>query len=294
MDLFEFDGQTFLLVVDYYSRWIEVKHMPTQTSKRVIRRLKAIMSIHGIPEVVVSDNGPQFASEEFSQFARAYGFTLVTSSPRYPQSNGMAERAVQTVKRLWKKAKDPYLALLLYRNSPLQNGYSPAQLLMSRRLNTRLPTPPSALEPAIPDHAAVRASETASKEKQRQNFDKRHAARLAPKFQPGDHVHIRDLDRPGLIVERHASPRSYLVKTEQGTFRRNNRHLAATPAETENPTATPAMTTPARPSTPKTALTTPGNATATSSAAPSSSQPVSVSVPRRSGRVIIKPTKLDL
>ena len=294
MDLFEFDGQTFLLVVDYYSRWIEVKHMPTQTSKRVIRRLKAIMSIHGIPEVVVSDNGPQFASEEFSQFARAYGFTLVTSSPRYPQSNGMAERAVQTVKRLWKKAKDPYLALLLYRNSPLQNGYSPAQLLMSRRLNTRLPTPPSALEPAIPDHAAVRASETASKEMQRQNFNKRHAARLAPKFQPGDHVHIRDLDRPGLIVERHASPRSYLVKTEQGTFRRNNRHLAATPAETENPTATSAMTTPARPSTPKTALTTPGNATATSSAAPSSSQPVSVSVPRRSGRVIIKPTKLDL
>ena len=294
MDLFEFDGQTFLLVVDYYSRWIEVKHMPTQTSKRVIQRLKAIMSGHGIPEIVVSDNGPQFASEEFARFARAYGFTLVTSSPRYPQSNGMAERAVQTVKRLWKKAKDPYLALLLYRNSPLQNGYSPAQLLMSRRLNTRLPTPPSALEPAIPDHAAVRASETASKEKQRLNFNKRHAARLAPKFQPGDHVHIRDLDRPGLIVERHTSPRSYLVKTEQGIFRRNNRHLAATPAETEDPTATPAMTTPARPSTPKTALTTAGDATATPPAAPSSPLPVSVSVPRRSGRVIVKPDKLNL
>ena len=292
MDLFEFDGQTFLLVVDYYSRWIEVKHMPTQTSKRVIQRLKAIMSVHGIPEIIVSDNGPQFASDEFACFARKYGFLLVTSSPRYPQSNGMAERAVQTVKRLWRKASDPYLALLHYRNSPLQNGYSPAQLLMSRRLNTRIPTPPSALQPSIPDHAAVRDSETTNKEKQRQNFNRRHAARLAPKFQPGDRVHIRDLDRPGLIVERHTSPRSYLVKTDQGTLRRNNRHLAAIP--TANPTATPAATTPARPSTPKTALTTASDTTATSEATPSSSQPVAASVPRRSGRVRVKPTKLDL
>ncbi|KAJ8346672.1 hypothetical protein SKAU_G00280730 [Synaphobranchus kaupii] len=95
---------------------------------------------HGIPETVVTDNGPQFTGGDKKVFAADYGFDHVTSSPRYPQSNGEAERAVQTVKNLLKKAADPYRALLAYRATPLSNGYSPAQLLMGRRLRTTLPT----------------------------------------------------------------------------------------------------------------------------------------------------------
>ncbi len=89
---------------------------------------------HGVPETLVTDNGPQFSGHSFASFAASYGFVHVTSSPRFPQSNGEAERAVKMVKALLKKANDPYLALFAYRATPLQNGYNPAQLLMGRRL----------------------------------------------------------------------------------------------------------------------------------------------------------------
>uniref|UniRef100_A0A8C9YN86 Integrase catalytic domain-containing protein n=1 Tax=Sander lucioperca TaxID=283035 RepID=A0A8C9YN86_SANLU len=85
----------------------------------------------------------------------SYGFRHVTSSPRFAQSNGEAERHVQTVKRLLKKAKDPYLALWAYRATPLANGYSPAQLLMGRRLRTPDPQLPSLLIPSLPNEATV-------------------------------------------------------------------------------------------------------------------------------------------
>ena len=83
---------------------------------------------HGFPEIVVSDNGPQYSSEAFTKFTHEYQFEHVTSSPYHPQSNGEAERAVQTVKRLLKKERDPYLALLSYRATPLECGYSPSEL----------------------------------------------------------------------------------------------------------------------------------------------------------------------
>ena len=97
-------------------------------------------TLNPIPEKVISVNGPQFSSRKFSQFANKYCFEHVTSSPYFPQSNGEAERVVQTIKRLLQKAEDPYLALLAYQNTPLHLGYSPAQLLMSRRFQTSVPT----------------------------------------------------------------------------------------------------------------------------------------------------------
>lgn len=91
---------------------------------------KNIFAHHGIPEVMMSDNGPQF-SGQFS-FAASNGFKHITSSPGFPQSNGEAEQAAQTVKNLLKKAADSYMALLAYRATALQNGYCPAQLLMGQ------------------------------------------------------------------------------------------------------------------------------------------------------------------
>ena len=147
MDLFEHGKNTFLLMVDYYSRWIEVRLLQkTQTAEEVIRAMQSIFAIHGIPDVVISDNGPQYASREFRAFASTYGFTHGTSSPRYPQANGEAERAVQTSKNILKKSKDPYLGFLAYRTAPLQNGLSPCQLLMGRKLRTILPTLPGNLQ----------------------------------------------------------------------------------------------------------------------------------------------------
>ena len=136
-DLFELNGKTYLLVADYFSRYLEVQTLTTTTSASVIRALKAIFSRHGIPAVLMSDNGPQYSSQEMKDFANLYNFKHVTSSPHYPQSNGMAERMVKTAKSLLEKSADPYLALLAYRTTPLPwCGLSPAQLSMGRPLRT--------------------------------------------------------------------------------------------------------------------------------------------------------------
>ena len=85
---------------------------------------------------MVSDNGPQFVSEKMKKWFDKWDITHITSSPRYPQSNGEAERAVQTVKSLMNKNINLQAALCSYRDTPLANGYSPAQLLFGRSLNS--------------------------------------------------------------------------------------------------------------------------------------------------------------
>nr|XP_039261331.1 uncharacterized protein K02A2.6-like [Styela clava] len=146
-DLFELKGSKYLLPVDYFSRWIEIALLQDTTSLTVINHLKSIFAKYGIPEVIISDNGPQYAPGEFSKFAEEYGFCHITSSPRYAHCNGEAERAVHTIKNLLKRTKDPYMALLNYRSTALKNGYSPSELLMGRKLRTKLPVYSSELIP---------------------------------------------------------------------------------------------------------------------------------------------------
>ncbi|XP_041372842.1 uncharacterized protein K02A2.6-like [Gigantopelta aegis] len=144
MDLFDWRGQQYLLVVEYFSRNIELAHLQSSTSSEtVISHCKSIFARHGIPEVVHQDNGPQFSSNKFTRFATDYGFTHETSSPHYPQVNGKVERAIQTVKNFLLKAEDPYLALLNYRATPLQCGFSPAEMSMGCCLRTRVPVVPT-------------------------------------------------------------------------------------------------------------------------------------------------------
>ncbi|XP_033106584.1 uncharacterized protein K02A2.6-like [Anneissia japonica] len=100
IDLFHFKNKEYHIVVDYFSRWVEVSHLHEISSACVVKKLKQIFAQHGIPEIIMSDNGPQFSSELFSKFMKEYGCTHVTSSPRYPRSNGEVERAVRTVKGL--------------------------------------------------------------------------------------------------------------------------------------------------------------------------------------------------
>ncbi len=94
--------------------------------------------------MVISDNGPQFASKEYQEFAKKWEFQHITSSPYHPEANGKAEQTVQTITTLLKKAlkdeEDPYLALMNFRACPSPDGTpSPATMLMNRKLRTRLP-----------------------------------------------------------------------------------------------------------------------------------------------------------
>ena len=97
-DLFEWKGATYLLVLDYYSRYIEIAKLNRTTTTDVVTHLKSMFARHGIPEMFISDNGPQYASREFQDFAKEYEFQHTTSSPYFPQGNGEAERAMGIVK----------------------------------------------------------------------------------------------------------------------------------------------------------------------------------------------------
>ena len=136
-DLCDHDSRILLVVSDYYSNFIEVEHLNRATTSTVSKALRIMFARYGVPDVLISDNGPQFASVEFESFARKWGFEHVTSSPHYPQSNGKAENAVKTVKRLFSKCKEnsrsEFMALLDWRNTPTEGlGSSPAQRFFGR------------------------------------------------------------------------------------------------------------------------------------------------------------------
>ena len=87
-------------LLDFFSTYPELIKLSSTTSINIIYALKAIFARHGIPEILSSDNGPQYSSHEMREFATTYGFTHITSSPRYPQSNDFAERMAKSVKQL--------------------------------------------------------------------------------------------------------------------------------------------------------------------------------------------------
>uniref|UniRef100_A0A8C1P7C4 Integrase catalytic domain-containing protein n=1 Tax=Cyprinus carpio TaxID=7962 RepID=A0A8C1P7C4_CYPCA len=217
-----------------------VKLLRDTTSCGVIREMKSIFARHGIADIVVSDNGPQYASAEFSSLAEEWRFKHVTSSPGYAQYNAKPERAVQTVKNLLKKAQssqcDLYIALLEYRNTPMEGiGLSPALLLMGRRLRTKLPTSSALL--TTDTMSQVHEQLKQRQKKQKQNYDR--MAKYLPDLQPGEDIRMQKGDswKPAVVLEKHDSfMKAFIVKTPDGKlFRRNRIHLRKT-RETDSST----------------------------------------------------------
>ena len=113
--------------------------LPNTLSEMVINHTKSIFACHCIPETVISDNGPQFIFNEYDKFAKSWGFDHDFSSPEYPQSNGMVEQTIQTVKKTLRKSKlsnnDPCLAILALRTTPQQKRSSPEVINESKPTN---------------------------------------------------------------------------------------------------------------------------------------------------------------
>ena len=231
-DLFELNGVTYVVLVDYYSGYVEVDRLPSSSTAQVLRALSVHFARYGIPEVLVSDNGPQYASAEFADFTQELDIDHRTSSPTFPQSNGRAENAVKTVKALWRKAlasgQDPMWALLMWRNAPNETtGVSPAQLMFGRQCRTFLPTARSNLSPRAP--VDVRQHLVSAKARQAQQFN-RGAKPLRPLVE-GETVRMRLPGRSTWsagICLRSVADRSYLVRVDNAVYRRNRRHLLAT------------------------------------------------------------------
>ena len=131
-------GKWFLIVVDAHSKWLDVKIVNSDTTTSTIDHLRSLFATHGLPEMVVSDNGSVFTSIKFQEFCSKNGIKHVKSVPYHPASNGLAERAVQT---LAMKQADPQEVLstrvsrflFKYHLIPHStNGISPAELLLGR------------------------------------------------------------------------------------------------------------------------------------------------------------------
>jgi len=150
-DLFYLDGKNYLLKIDYYSCFFEVYYLPDTRSAPVIRKLQVHILRNGIVETLVTDNGPQYSSEAFADFAKTWDFEHHTSSPLHPKGNALSEKGEGIAKKLMKKAKasgrNTYLTFLEYRNTPLECGFTPAQLLLSRRTKSVVPVTTKALSP---------------------------------------------------------------------------------------------------------------------------------------------------
>ena len=233
MDLFHLEKSWYLLLTDYYSRYPEIALLQSLKESEVIKHTKSIFARHGTPETACSDNGSQFGTlltSAFTQFSKDWGFTHVTSSPKFPQSNGFVESAVKIIKRALKKSEDPYKALQSYRATPLSNGFSPAELLMGRRIQTSVPIATSKLYPKIPNRNVLLEREECRRSQQKQTYDRRHNTRELPELNIGDKVWVVDLRRTGVIKCKHKIPRSYII-TDKREIRRNRFHLVPLPNE---------------------------------------------------------------
>ena len=143
-DIVHFEGDSYLLLVDYTSRYPVICKLILMTAQNVIGHLKVIFSEYGWPDTIVSDNGLCYTTEAFTKTMQEYRVNHITSSPHYPQSNGLVEKFVQTVKSLFYKAReedaDLYKALMIYHNTPLtSNMQSLMQILQNRTVRSQLP-----------------------------------------------------------------------------------------------------------------------------------------------------------
>ena len=134
----------FLKAIDAFSKWLEVVEMTSTTAAQTIKVLRSIFLNHGLPEEIVSDNGPQFVSSDFAEFSKSNAIKHLQVAPYHPASNGLGEHMVQTFKQAMRIAKndEPFQHqianfLLTYRTtSHRTTNVAPCTLLMGRSLQT--------------------------------------------------------------------------------------------------------------------------------------------------------------
>ena len=202
------DGKMLLVIIDAHSKWLEVLITQKSTSTATIEKLREVFATHGLPHTLVSDNGPCFTSEEFATFMKMNAINHIRGAPYHPATNGLAERAVQTVKAALKKMRGPLQTklsrfLLSYRTTPQSTtGQTPAELLLKRQLRTRIAS-------VVPDVNATVGNKQQSQSQRRRTPPLRE-------FAVGATVYARNHGHgekyvPGYVIDR-AGPVSYTVE----------------------------------------------------------------------------------
>ena len=229
LDFFEWSGHHYLLMVDRFSSWPWVHKMRSTTTAATTDVLNSWFLEWGYPERIRSDNGPQFRGL-FATWCKQHNILHETSSPWNPNSNGLAEAAVKSMKALLQKChmtrENFDHALLEWRNTARADGISPAQAFLGRRQRTQLPCLSlPAFETTFAEAAEARDAAGATVKAE---YDA-HARDLPP-LQVGDSVLLqdpktKDWTEEGIILGQHAAGRSYDVKVDNSVVRRNRRFL---------------------------------------------------------------------
>ena len=188
----------FFVVVDAYSKWLEVHRMRSITSTATIEKLREMFATHGLPATLVRDNGSNFTSAEFQEFMKKNGIKHIKVSPYHPASNGLAERAVRIFKEGYEKMEEGSVQtklsrfLLSYQTTPHSTtGVPPAELLMKRKLHTQL----NRLIPSI-------ANRVQDKQSQQKTAHDYHAKER--EMVEGQAVYAKDFQRKDLGVRDHS------------------------------------------------------------------------------------------
>ncbi|CAM1332156.1 Uncharacterised protein at_DN0314 [Pycnogonum litorale] len=233
MDLFSLAGVSYLLTVDQYSKWPNCYQLKNTRACDIISLLRRQFVDFGKPDSIVSDNGPPFNSFEFRSFLKENDIKHTPSSPYYPQSNGLAERNVQTVKNCLKKAleskQDLLDVLCALRSTSSSDGLpSPSVLLQGRNLCSMLHCC-SQLKPINVDTAHI----DQLLRRRHDNiafFDK--GSGTLPHLPNGQLVRCKMGHRNwmrGQVVSHEETPYSYRVSLENGASARKTRsHLRPT------------------------------------------------------------------
>ena len=226
-DIFHFQNDSYLLIVDFTSRSPVVRKLTSMTAKHVATHFSQVFSEYGWPDTLLTDNGPCYASQEFKKLMLDMSVNHIMSSPHYPQSNGLAEKYVQIVKNLFIKAHeegtDYQKALMIYRNTPLDdNLLSPMQLLQGRAARSDLPM----------SHAAKVKHGLASGRSLPPSVKVQDKNERAPTHDYKLKQDVMYLDPTSkkwflaTIIRLLDAKRSYLIKTPEGVeYRRTQQHL---------------------------------------------------------------------
>lgn len=234
-DILTFRNRDYIVLADKYSGFFDINKLRSTNSYYVIKSLKHWFAIFGVRQILISDNGSQYDSKEFRNFQNEWKFNHRTSSPRYPKSNGFAERHVQEAKKFLKRCEldgsDIQLALLHQRNTPRSTNLpSPNERLIGRFTRTNLPITNEALKPKIVENVH-------NELKKLQAIQKSYADRgskPSEELEIGNKIRLQTGHKEWTgaeIVDKANSPRSYIVQTPDGKiFRRNSSHLHTTKA----------------------------------------------------------------
>ena len=217
--------------------------------------------MHGTPNVIITDNGTNYASREFTKFATEWEFQHITTSPHHHKANGRAEAAVKIVKHMLQKVNseggDIYKSILEWRNTVTPGSTSsPAQRLMSRRTRSFMPCADSMLQPQVikdVPHAIIKRRQMS-----KQHYDK--GAKNLPKLIVGQPVNVKahpqqprsNWKAGHVAIEPH---RRYAVEVEGRTYCCNRVHIrdrADTSNNLDSPETVPVMTSPITETTDKT------------------------------------------